>query len=296
MVTGAISGTSGSSGLAPLGGEPEIAQPSNLYKLNSAPSLDRGCMIIVADQVTVSLQAGQQQLTVLHQCSFQTRPHEFVAIVGPSGSGKTTLLRAIAGQLAPSSGAIRFQTDLPGRAAFVSQENNVFPWMTTLRNAAFALEMAGVPLLERESRASAVLARLGLGAHLHAWPHQLSLGMKQRVAVARAFVSDPSLLLMDEPFSGLDAETRSRLQAELLALWETTSVPVLFVTHDIDEAILLSQRILVMSRAPGTIVAEIDVPFAYPRTLGFTLSEEFLTTKRTVYAHLGVTQVLSHAR
>jgi ABC-type nitrate/sulfonate/bicarbonate transport system ATPase subunit len=154
--------------------------------------------------------------------------------------------------------------------------------MTVLENAAFGLEMQGVPKQEREARARALLGRMGVTGRERSYPHQLSLGMKQRVAVIRCFLSEPGLMLMDEPFAALDAQMRSVLQQELLALWEQNRHSVIFVTHDIDEALLLSDRILVLSKQPGTVVGETAVQLPRPRSAETTLTEEFLMLKRKI--------------
>jgi len=170
----------------------------------------------------------------------------------------------------------------------VSQEHSLFPWMTVLENAAFGCEMQGVPRREREDRARELLHRLGFAGRECAYPHELSLGMKQRVAVARCFLSDPAVMLMDEPFAALDCQRRLVLQQELLDLWEQNHKTVIFVTHDVEEAILLSDRILVFSRQPGRIVAEIPIQLPRPRTAAITLTEEFLLLKRRLAAELGM--------
>jgi len=160
--------------------------------------------------------------------------------------------------------------------------------MTVLGNAAFGCEMLGVPRRERERRARELLHRLGFAGREGAYPHELSLRMKQRVAVARCFLSDPAVMLMDEPFAALDCQRRLALQQELLRLWEQNHKTVIFVTHDVEEAILLSDRILVFSRQPGRIVADFPVPLPRPRTGAVTLTEEFLLLKRFIAAELGM--------
>ncbi len=193
----------------------------------------------------------------------------FVCIVGPSGCGKTTLLRILAGLERPSGGGIEIAQADGSRplTAMVFQENAIFPWMTVRQNIAFGPAVRRrnprdiAPMVER------FLALTGLAAFADAYPHQLSGGMKQRVSVARAFVSDPEILLMDEPFAALDEQTRITLQDELLRLWGSSGKTVVFITHSIDEAIALSDRVVVMSRRPGRLLADIPIPFARPRTV-----------------------------
>ena len=213
---------------------------------------------------------GGGDLLSLHNVSFDVRVGEFLSIVGPSGCGKTTLLRLISGRLPPTSGTIRF----PGGAdaarrnvGVVFQEHGVFPWMTVLDNVAFGLEMRGVSRAERNVRARAFIDRVGLSAFAESFPHELSVGMRQRVGIARAFVSELPILLMDEPFGALDAQTKLVLQEELLRIWRDDRKVVVYVTHDIDEAIRLGDRVLVMSGRPGHIREEIEVPLARPRDL-----------------------------
>ena len=202
--------------------------------------------------------------------TFSARGHEFVSIVGPSGCGKTTLLRIIAGVQAPTGGRILFDDGIESdrrRRGLVFQEFGTFPWMTVIDNLAFGLEMQGVAREERRARALSFAERLGLAAFAHHYPRDLSVGMRQRVDIGRAFVSDAPLLLMDEPFGALDAQTKWVLQDELLRIWQTNRKLVVFITHDIDEAVRLSDRILVMSGRPGTIREEVSVQLPRPRDL-----------------------------
>jgi NitT/TauT family transport system ATP-binding protein len=209
-------------------------------------------------------------LVALQDVSFEVATGEFVSIVGPSGCGKTTLLRIIAGLLPPAAGTIRFTGGAEaGRreTGLVFQEHGVFPWMPVLENVAFGLEMLGVDRRTREARARSFIDRVGLSAFAASYPHELSVGMRQRVGIARAFVSGRPILLMDEPFGSLDAQTRLVLQEELLRIWRDDRKVVVYVTHDIEEAVRLGDRVLVMSGRPGTIRAEIPVPHGRPRSL-----------------------------
>jgi ABC-type nitrate/sulfonate/bicarbonate transport system ATPase subunit len=247
-------------------------------------------MRVVCLDLGVSFETAGGKVEVLTNVTFDTREGEFLAVVGPSGAGKTTLLKVIAGLITPQRGTIQRipAADSTHRALMVSQENNLFPWMTVLQNAAFGLEMSRVGKAERRERALELLRRFGLDGWDSFYPGQLSLGMKQRVAVIRSFLSNPALLLMDEPFSALDAQTRLTLQQELLALWEQSHKSVIFVTHDVEEAILLSDRVCVLGPRPGTLIASFQVPFARPRDTSITLDEEFLQLKRTIWAKLGM--------
>ncbi len=210
-------------------------------------------------------------VSALKDVSFTVRDSEFVSVVGPSGCGKTTLLRVIAGLLEPSEGEVAFDTARPVgalRCALVFQEHGLLPWDTVLANVALGLELARVERRQREARARAFVDQVGLAGFADAYPHELSVGMRQRVALARAFVSDPDILLLDEPFAALDAQTRLVLQEELLGIWRRHRKTVVHVTHDIEEAILLGDRLLVLGGHPGTVVEEIEVPLERPRGLG----------------------------
>ena len=193
---------------------------------------------------------------------------EFVCIVGPSGCGKTTVMRIVAGLETPSSGSV---TVAPGgndrpQNAMVFQEQGLFPWMSVIDNAAFGLEMQGMGRRERHQRVAPFLDLIGLGSFHGHYPQQLSGGMRQRVSLARAFVAEPEILLMDEPFAALDAQNKLILQDELLRIWEGSHKTVLFITHAIDEAIALGDRIVVMTALPGRIKEIVPVDFPRPRS------------------------------
>jgi len=212
--------------------------------------------------------ARNGRTSALENVSFSAQGHEFLSIVGPSGCGKTTLLKIIAGLVEPTAGRVsttRGDDDRGSLSAFVFQDHGLFPWMTVVDNVAFGLEMQGVGRDERRSRARAFIARVGLDAFAESYPRQLSHGMRQRVGIVRAFLTDPPLLLLDEPFGALDAQTRRVLQGELLRLWRDRRSTVVFVTHDVDEAVRLSDRVLVMSGRPGRVREEIPIPLDRPR-------------------------------
>ncbi|WP_018431208.1 ABC transporter ATP-binding protein [Hoeflea sp. 108] len=196
------------------------------------------------------------------------RSGEFVCLVGPSGCGKSTVLRMVAGLHKPSEGEILVHAS-GARAvptAMVFQSYNVFPWKTIRANVRFGLEMTGMASAEADERAILWLRKMGLGDFANAYPPALSGGMLQRVAIARAMAVEPEILLMDEPFAALDAQHRRILQDELLTLWQEDRRTVVFVTHSLEEALLLGDRVVVMSARPGHVIAEFEVPFARPRT------------------------------
>jgi NitT/TauT family transport system ATP-binding protein len=207
------------------------------------------------------------------RCRFE--PGKVTAIIGPSGCGKSTLLQIVRGLLAPSRGQLTYVEVASGaarmpRMATVWQAFNLFPWRTVLDNVAFGLELAGVPRAERITRARGALARVDLSGFEDKYPRQLSGGMRQRVGIARALVMEPEVLLLDEPFGSLDAQTRLVLQEQLAALVETSGTTAILVTHSIEEAILLADTILVMTARPGRVAAEIAVDLARPRSLATT--------------------------
>lgn len=196
---------------------------------------------------------------------------ELVAIVGPNGCGKSTLLRVSCGLLAPDRGTVRlFGSPVTGpepRVGLVFQEPRLLPWRDVLANVAFPLELAGVPRAQREHQASEALTLTGADGFVEALPAQLSGGLAQRAALARALVSKPDVLLLDEPFSALDAMTRERLDDELVALWARTGTTVVLVTHSIPEAVFLADRVVVMSPRPGRVVGEVVIEVARPRSM-----------------------------
>jgi NitT/TauT family transport system ATP-binding protein len=205
---------------------------------------------------------------------------EFIAIVGPSGCGKTTLLRIVAGLEAASGGAVRLDgrmvTDPGPDRGFVFQTDNLLPWRTVLANAMIGLEIGGKTGPEVEQRILALLRLVGLGGFEGYYPRQLSGGMRQRVNLARALAVDPEILLMDEPFSALDAQTREIMQTELLRVWDEGRKTVLFVTHQIDEAVYLADRVIVLARRPGRVQEIVPISLARPRPLAVKRTPEFV--------------------
>jgi NitT/TauT family transport system ATP-binding protein len=208
-------------------------------------------------------------LNVLGSVSFDVRQGELVSIIGESGCGKTTLLRIIQGLVHLDSGSILVDgvaVSKPGRdRGFVFQHASLLPWRSAKHNVEFGLELQGVPPTERARRAESLLNLVGLAHAADQYPHQLSGGMQQRIGLARALAIDPAILLMDEPFSALDAQTREVLQDELLRIHAETEKTTLFVTHDLDEAIYLSDRVVVLAAKPGRVRQIVDIPFGYPR-------------------------------
>lgn len=239
---------------------------------------------------------GADALTVLDGLDFTVDRGEFVVLVGPSGCGKSTLLGLIDGLIEPTAGSIRIDGDpVTGPrtdVAMVFQSFQLLPWRTVRDNVAIGLEIQGVGQRERYARADEWIDTVGLDGFADAYPDELSGGMRQRVGLARALAVDPSLLLMDEPFGALDAQTKDRLQTELLRLWEQRRSTVVFITHDIDESIYLADRVLVMSSKPADIVAEFEVPFERPRwsrRLEIETDDRFEEIKRGLRRQLGLT-------
>ncbi|MBV8518393.1 MAG: ABC transporter ATP-binding protein [Acidobacteria bacterium] len=217
--------------------------------------------------------------------SFAARGAEFLTIVGPSGCGKTTLLKIIAGLIAPSAGRVAFDDPAGARlrTSLVFQDHGLLPWYDVHENVALGLRFQDVGRAEARERARHFIVQVGLERFLRHHPHELSIGMRQRVGIARAFVADPQILLLDEPFGSLDAQTKLVLQQELLRIWQEHRKLVVHVTHDIEEAILLSDRILVMSGRPGRIREEIRVPFARPRDLGVLDTRDAADIRRRIW-------------
>ncbi len=224
--------------------------------------------------------AGDTRVEAVSAVNMNIKPGEFVSLIGPSGCGKSTLLNIVAGFVQPSFGAASIDGATikgPGsECGVVFQQYSLFPWLSVRKNVEFGLKMKGAPASVRETQARTLLGLAGLLAFENHYPDQLSGGMKQRVGIVRALATSPQVLLMDEPFGALDAQTRVVMQEILTNMWQRFRISVLFVTHDIEESIFLSDRIYVMTARPGRIKAEIIVPLARPRTPEMTASAEFI--------------------
>lgn len=227
-----------------------------------------------------------KQLMVLQNINLQLFSREFVCLVGSSGCGKSTLLNIVAGLASPSAGQVLVDGEVvtgPGSdRGMVFQGYTLYPWLTVAENIAFGLELRKMPKAEQRERVSYYLDVVGLTQFAKAYPKQLSGGMKQRVAIARALANDPEVLLMDEPFGALDAQTKEQMQQFLLNLWERTHITVMMITHDVEEAIFLSQRVYVMSSRPGRLKLEVPISLPEQRDLEIKLSPEFVEIKREI--------------
>jgi NitT/TauT family transport system ATP-binding protein len=251
----------------------------------SAPPL----MAVQKGRVTVanfglSYDTLEGPLEAVSDASIGVEPGEFVCIIGPSGCGKSTLLNAVAGFLKPTRGTVEVDGEpVAGPGAdrgMVFQQYSLFPWKTVRENVEFGLKMKGMERSQRERSARTLLGLAGLLSFANQYPDSLSGGMKQRVGILRALATGPKVLLLDEPFGALDAQTRVIMQQILNNIWQRLKTSVLFVTHDIDEAIFLSDRVYCMTARPGTIKAEIVVPLARPRDPSMMMSSEFLALRR----------------
>jgi ABC-type nitrate/sulfonate/bicarbonate transport system ATPase subunit len=232
------------------------------------------------------------EINVLEGLSFYVEDGEFVSILGPSGSGKSTLFQLIGGLLKPDGGEIRLGDEpIRGRRGMISympQRPSLLPWRTVIDNVLLGAEIAGAP---DPAAAHEMLDKAGLGGYADAYPHQLSGGMQQRAAFIRSLLSPQDFICLDEPFSALDEFTRAEMQQWLLALWEENPRSILFVTHNIEEAIYLSDRILILTEKPARLLAEYNVPFKRPRTPDLILSEEFLDIRRQIALQLTAPQL-----
>ncbi|MBR1368065.1 nitrate ABC transporter ATP-binding protein [Methanocalculus chunghsingensis] len=239
--------------------------------------------VVIQDVGKIFETRTREPVTALGGITLEIQKGEFVAILGPSGCGKTTLLRMIAGLDTPTTGSILVEgkpvTGPDPRLAMIFQEYSLYPWRTVRANVAFSLQMRGVAKEERDTITDRFIRLVGLDGFADSYPYELSGGMRQRVAVARALATDPAVLLMDEPFGALDAQTRNRMQKELLEIWENTRKTVVFVTHSVDEAVYLADRIIVLSPRPGRLSAIFDVRFSRPRD---RTSVEFASLRRDV--------------
>lgn len=258
----------------------------------SAPAESKASIKIQARDVRMDFaieddKGRRQQISALQDFNLDIREGEFFTILGPSGCGKSTFLNVLAGLAHKTSGSIT----IDGRPAeginlhqgVVFQGYALFPWRTVLQNIEMGLEIRKVPKRERKETAEHFLDLVGLSGFAHRYPHELSGGMRQRVAIARALAYSPDLLLMDEPFAALDAQTREILQAELLHIWEAHKKTIVFITHSLDEAIYLSDRIAVMTHRPGRIKSILDVPLARPRPAEIRHSPQFVQLREQAW-------------
>jgi ABC-type nitrate/sulfonate/bicarbonate transport system ATPase subunit len=233
-----------------------------------------------------------QSTVALQTTDLDVAENDFLTILGPSGCGKSTLLRIVAGLDAPSSGEVLLdgrKVQGPGAdRGMVFQSYTLFPWLTVLENVAFGLRERGLPKAQQQEIAQDFIAKVGLAKFAGHYPKQLSGGMQQRTALARALANGPRMLLMDEPFGALDHQTRELMQELLLGIWEREKKTVLFVTHDIDEAIFMGSRVVVMSARPGRIKSDLPSPFAHPRHYSVKTTAEFSVLKRELHEQLRV--------
>lgn len=245
--------------------------------------------------------SGRDRVVVaLENTDLKIYPGEFITVVGPSGCGKSTLLNLIAGLMPPSEGVVRFRgkpiMGVDRSIGYITQQDNLFPWLTLRDNVAFPLELVGISQKERHARAHSWLERVGLGGFENAYPHELSGGMRQRGNIVRTLIYEPSIILMDEPFGPLDAQTRISLQETLLSIWESARPTVIFITHDLTEAITLGDRVVLMSARPGRIVRAERVEIPRPRDVFFIHSNpEFRRLYDEIWRDLAV-QVHEHGK
>jgi NitT/TauT family transport system ATP-binding protein len=236
------------------------------------------------DRLRITLGQGGRAFEAVQDVSLDIAPGEFVCLLGPSGCGKSTLLGALAGHIPASAGGITVDgSPISGphpERGLVFQQHTLFPWKSVLANVAFGLKMQGVARQEREARARELIALVGLQGFEQHYPSQLSGGMRQRVEIARVLITHPRVMLMDEPFGALDAQTRLMMQHLLLDVWARIRTTIVFITHDIDEALFLADRIFVMSPRPGRIVEELRLDFERPRGASLVTSPGFTRLKR----------------
>ncbi len=239
---------------------------------------------IVVDEVSITFGSGADAHLAVETTSINVKAGEFVCILGPSGCGKSTLLNAIAGYVTPTTGTVSVDTmkvEKPGPdRGMVFQQYSLLPWKTVYENVAFGPKMAGASRASAGSTANTFLELVGLKKFGDRYPAELSGGMQQRVGIARALANYPSVLLMDEPFGALDAQTRLMMQESLLDIWKQFGTTVVFVTHDVDEAVFLADRVLIMSAAPGRIIEEVKIDLPRPRTTDMASAPEYISARQ----------------
>lgn len=242
------------------------------------------------DNVVKKYNTRKGEMIALNGINLEIKENEFICVVGPSGCGKSTLLNIIAGLLEPTSGNVWVDgkmVDGPGpERGVVFQQYALFPWLTVLKNVEFGLKLKGVTGGQATDEAMKYLKMVDLEQFVNSYPKELSGGMKQRVAIARAYAVNPQVLLMDEPFGALDAQTRTQLQTELLLTWEKERKTCFFITHDVDEAIILAQKVIIMSARPGRIKEIVDIKIPYPRTQETKMTPEFLDFKNYIWSQV----------
>ncbi|MDO5725922.1 MAG: ABC transporter ATP-binding protein [Tissierellia bacterium] len=242
------------------------------------------------DNVVKKFPTRSGEITALNGVTLDIKENEFICVVGPSGCGKSTLLNIIAGLDVPTSGKVLIdgkEVTGPGKErGVVFQQYALFPWLTVRQNVEFGLELANVPKGERKMISDHYLDMVDLRAFADSYPKELSGGMKQRTAIARAYAVNPEILLMDEPFGALDAQTRTQLQTELLSTWEKEQKTCFFITHDVEEAVILGQKVIIMSARPGRIKEIIDIDIPYPRTQETKLTDEFIKLKNRIWSEV----------
>jgi len=246
---------------------------------------------VIANQIEKTYETAAGPFTAIHDFSLTVDDGEFVCIVGPSGCGKSTFLRIVAGLDQQSGGTVQIVPGDDPRKPLnnvVFQEYAIFPWKTLLDNVAFGLQMRGIGKRERHAVALDWLERVGLRKFAAYYPHQISGGMKQRVSIARALANDPEVLLMDEPLGALDAQTRLVLQEQLLAIWEAHRKTVIYITHSLDEAILLGDRVVLMTATPGTSKEIVPIDLPRPRTIALTGSSTYTDLRVKIWDSLRV--------
>ena len=236
------------------------------------------------DQVAMTFASGAHRTQALAPVSLQVAEGRFVSLIGPSGCGKSTLFNVVAGLLAPTDGRVLIDgediTGCIGRVGYMLQKDLLLPWRSVLDNVILGMEIRGVPMAESRARALPYLRRYGLGGFEHRFPNELSGGMRQRAALLRTLLMDTDIVLLDEPFGALDAQTRSRMQEWLLQIWGDFGKTVVFITHDIDEAIFLSDEIHVMGARPGRVICSLDVNLPRPRDRTVLTQSGFMALKQ----------------
>lgn len=245
---------------------------------------------LLAKDVFLSFRRNHRIIEVLRSVSLEIKPQQIVVLLGPSGCGKSSLLNILAGFFTQDSGSVLLDGEPiagPGpERGVVFQNHSLFPWKTILGNVEFPMRLKGIDSTKRREVANRVISEVGLSGFEHAYPSELSGGMAQRVGIARMLASDPKVMLMDEPFGSLDAQTRVKMRELFAALWNQYKKSVMFVTHDIDEAILLGDRIVVMSARPATIIDELQVPLTRPRSDKDLFRPEAITLRERLYGLL----------